>query len=187
MADVDWTRPVLLVPGLGDDRAPRCVDRALTCHSRWITTKLERWNADIADQNMPQLELDANGKAVSTYVSVLSGRTPSSANMSELYNAYRLADFLIDEPAENVIMNAIIDLCSTRGNMNGIDVDFVLEYMPDSLLRKSCVDFCINRGTRQEPPEGVTEALLKEVALSLLATLRKPSREGQCGHHLRCR
>lgn len=49
--------------------------------------------------------------------------------MSELYDAYRLVDFLIDEPAENVIMNAIIDLCSTRGNMNGIDVKFVLEHM----------------------------------------------------------
>ncbi|KAI7277873.1 hypothetical protein KC345_g6338 [Hortaea werneckii] len=113
----------------------------------WLTAKLERWNGDIADPNLPRIELVANGKAVSIYVSVLSGRTSSSANMSDLYDAYRLANFLLDEPAENVIMNAIIDLCSTRGNMNGIDVDYVLKYMPESLLRKFCVDFCINLGT----------------------------------------
>lgn len=26
-------------------------------------------------------------------------------------------------------MNAVIDLCSTCGNMDGIDVDYVLDYM----------------------------------------------------------
>ncbi|KAI6791234.1 hypothetical protein KC361_g7454 [Hortaea werneckii] len=77
--------------------------------------------------------------------------------MADLYNAYRLADFLIDEPAENVRMNAIVDLCSKRGSMAGIDVDFVLEYMPDSLLRKFCVDFCINLRTKREPPEDLLE------------------------------
>ncbi|KAI7163581.1 hypothetical protein KC349_g1258 [Hortaea werneckii] len=179
MADVDWTKPLLLVPGLGHDRTPRCTDSGLTCHSRWLTAKLERWNHDIADPSLPQLEVMGNGKAVSIYVGVLSGRTPSSASMSDLFDAYKLADFLIDEPAENTVMNAIIDLCSKRGNMDGIDVDFVLEYMPESLLRKFCVDFCINRGTKEELPEGLTEALLKEVSLCLLATLRKPSNKGR--------
>lgn len=69
-----------------------------------------------------------NGKAVSIYVGVLSGRTPSSASMSDLFDAYKLADYLLDETAENAIMNAIVDLCSTRGKMDRIDVDYVLEY-----------------------------------------------------------
>ncbi|KAI7505131.1 hypothetical protein KC367_g743 [Hortaea werneckii] len=126
-----------------------------------------------ADPSLPQLELVvANGTAVSLYVSVLTGRAPSSANMADLYNAYRLADFRIDEPAENVVMNAIVGLCSKPGSMAGIDVDYVLEYMPDSLLRKSCVDFCINRGKKREPSEHLFEALLEEVPPCLFATLR---------------
>ncbi|RMY55366.1 hypothetical protein D0865_04218 [Hortaea werneckii] len=126
--DVDWTKPLLLVPGQGHDRTPRCTDRGLTCHSRWLTAKLERWNHDLADPNLPQLEVMGNGKAVSIYVGVLSGRTPSSASMSDLFDAYKLADYLLDETAENAIMNAIVDLCSTRGKMDRIDVDYVLEY-----------------------------------------------------------
>ncbi|RMY03928.1 hypothetical protein D0868_07216 [Hortaea werneckii] len=114
---------------LGHDRTPRCTDRGLTLHSRWLTAKLERWNHDLADPNLPRLEVMGNGKAVSIYVGVLSGRTPSSASMSGLFDAYKLADYLLDESAENATMNAVVDLCSTRGNMDTIDVDYVLEYM----------------------------------------------------------
>lgn len=46
-----------------------------------------------------QLEVMGNGKAVSISVDILSGRTPSSAGMSDLFDAYKLADYLIDEPA----------------------------------------------------------------------------------------
>ncbi|KAI6910467.1 hypothetical protein KC318_g3226 [Hortaea werneckii] len=129
LKDVDWTKPLLLVPGLGHDRTPRCTDRGLTCNSRWLAAKLERWSGGLADPNLPQLDVMGNGNAVSIYVGVLSGRTPSSASMSDLFDAYKLADHLLDEPAKIVIMNAIIDLCSTRGNMDAIDVDYVPEYM----------------------------------------------------------
>ncbi|KAI7358292.1 hypothetical protein KC354_g9738 [Hortaea werneckii] len=138
--DVDWTKPLLLVPGQGHDRTPRCTDRGLTCHSRWLTAKLERWNHDLADPNLPQLEVMGNGKAVSIYVGVLSGRTPSSASMSDLFDAYKLADYLLDETAENAIMNAIVDLCSTRGKMDRIDVDYVLEYRSRLILNNNRSD-----------------------------------------------
>ena len=91
---------MLLVPVLGHHRTPRCTDRGLTCNSRWLTAKLERWNGHLADPNLRQLEVMENGNAISIYVSVLSGRTPSSASMSGLSDTYKLADYLLDEPAK---------------------------------------------------------------------------------------
>ncbi|KAI6910456.1 hypothetical protein KC318_g3230 [Hortaea werneckii] len=68
-------------------------------------------------------------KSASVYVAVHHGKTPS-ARLPELFDAYKLDDYLVDEHAENIIMNSIIMLGSDRGSIDEIDVNYVMTYMP---------------------------------------------------------
>lgn len=77
-----------------------------------------------------------DGKSVSIYVAVHRGKTPS-AKLLELFDAYKLADFLINEHAENAIMKSVNMLGSDRGSNDGSDVDCVIEYVPTSLSGSS--------------------------------------------------
>ncbi|KAI7211025.1 hypothetical protein KC333_g7905 [Hortaea werneckii] len=112
---------------LGPDKSPRVIDRELVTTSKWITAKLDRWSGNDASTT-PQLEVMGDGKSVSVYVAVHHGKTPS-ARLPEFFDAYKLADYLVDEHAENIIMNSIIMLGSDRRSIDGIDVDYVMKCM----------------------------------------------------------
>ncbi|KAI7553778.1 hypothetical protein KC331_g993 [Hortaea werneckii] len=123
----EYTAPLSLIPGLGADKSPRVIDRELVTTSKWITAKLDRWSGNDASTT-PQLEVMGDGKSVSVYVAVHHGNPPN-ARLPELFDAYKLADYLLDEHAENIIMNSIIVLGSDRRSIDGINVDYVMEYM----------------------------------------------------------
>ncbi|KAI7102549.1 hypothetical protein KC340_g3607 [Hortaea werneckii] len=136
LLNVEYTAPLSLIPGLGVDKAHRVIDRDLVASSKWITAKLARWSGDDVSTT-PQLEVMGDGKSVSIYVAVHHGKTPS-AKLSELFDACKLADFLINEHAENAIMKSVNMLGSDRGSIDGNDVDYVIEYMPTSLSGILC-------------------------------------------------
>ncbi|KAI7427846.1 hypothetical protein KC336_g5760 [Hortaea werneckii] len=162
MASSDYTTPVKLIPTRGIDTRARFVERQLLATSQVLTAKFERWtDKDKAEGEFLEAKVEGDGPTLTVYISIRNGVMPQGLAVSQLFKAYMLADFLIDDVTKDQLMNEIMDKCVQKKKLHGINLETVMVTLSSTdTLSKFCVDFAVRQGAKEgKMPDDLPETL----------------------------